>query len=226
VIFCQEIFKMKRRDVFVGGGTLCLLGSSLMPGLVLAQTSVPKAGKEYVRLDRPAPVEANASQVEVVEFFWYNCPHCNAFEPKLGDWLAKLPKHVAFRRVPVAFRADFEPQQRLYYALEAMGLVDKLHAKVFAAIHGQRLNLNAAPAIADWVVSQGVDRNKFTEQFNSFSVATKSKRATQLQNLYGVSGVPAMGVAGQFYTDGELARSMAGVLDVVNFLVAQAHAGR
>lgn len=217
---------MKRRDVVAGGGALCLIGASLVPDRVLAQASVPKAGQAYLLLERPAPVEANASQVEVVEFFWYNCPHCNAFEPKLDEWLSKSPKHVAFRRIPVAFRPDFEPQQRLYYALEAMGLLEKLHAKVFAAIHAQRVNLNTAPAITDWVVSQGVDRNKFTEQFNSFAAATKSKRATQLQNLYGVSGVPAMGVAGRYYTDGELARSMAGVLSVVDFLVAQEHAAR
>lgn len=207
----------------VAVGVLALDG---MNPMVWAQGAAPRAGADYLRLDTAAPVDAPASQVEVVEFFWYNCPHCNAFEPRLAAWAAQLPKHIVLRRVPVAFRADFEPQQKLYYALEAMGLVERLHSKVFAAIHGERLNLSTPPAITDWVVRQGVDRAQFTQQFNSFSVTTKASRARQLQNLYRVAGVPAMGVAGRFYTDGEQAGSMERVLQVVDFLAAQVHAAR
>ena len=105
-------------------------------------------------------------------------------------------------RVPVAFRSDFQAQQRLYYTLEAMGLVEKLHAKVFQAIHVERKRLEKPEAMADWVAAQGVDKAKFMENFNSFSVASKTTRATQLTAAYNVEGVPAMGVAGRFYTDG------------------------
>jgi len=133
---------------------------------------------------------------------------------------------VAFRRAPVAFREDFVPQQRLYYALEAMGLVDRLHAKVFTAIHGEKLNLAKADAIIEWVARQGVDRAKFVEQFNSFTTATKSSRAAKLQNEYRVEGVPALGIAGRFYTDGSLARSMERALLVVESLMADVRAGR
>jgi len=161
-----------------------------------------------------------------VEFFWYSCPHCNAFEPTLEAWVKKLPKDVAFRRVPVAFNDSFAPQQRLYYALEAMGLVDKLHAKVFAAIHAEKLNLSKGEQIVDWIGKQGVDKAKFQEQYNSFSVVTKVSRATQLQNAYKVEGVPALGVAGRFYTDGSIARSMERALQVVESLVADVRAGR
>lgn len=217
---------MKRRDFsLLASGAAVAVGSA-WPSLAQAQTGGFGAGDDYLVLDTRAPVEAAAGKVEVVEFFWYSCPHCNAFEPTLAAWASKLPKDVAFRRVPVAFRDDFVPQQRLYFALEAMGLVDKLHAKVFAAIHVEKLDLAKAPAILDWVAKQGVDRAKFSEQFSSFSIASKASKAAQLQNAYRVEGVPALGVAGRFYTDGSLAKSMERALKVVDALVAGARSGK
>jgi thiol:disulfide interchange protein DsbA len=210
---------MKRRDFSQAAAGVALV-TSLAPAVVGAQGKKPEAGSDYQVLDPRAPVDAPAGKIEVVEFFWYSCPHCNAFEPTLEAWVKKLPKDVAFRRVPVAFRDDFVPQQRLYFALDAMGLVDKLHTKVFAAIHVEKLNLAKADAIADWVAKQGVDRAKFMEQFGSFTVATKATRSTQLQNAYRVEGVPALGVAGRFYTDGSMAKSMERALQVVESLVA------
>ena len=133
---------------------------------------------------------------------------------------------MAFRRAPVAFREDFVPQQRLYYALDALGLVEKLHAKVFAAIHVEKQDLSKAPAIVEWVAKQGVDKAKFTEQFNSFSVAGKASKAAQLQNAYKVEGVPALGVAGRFYVDGSLAKGMERALKVVDSLVAVVRSGK
>jgi protein dithiol oxidoreductase (disulfide-forming) len=126
----------------------------------------------------------------------------------------------------VGFRDDFVPQQRLFYALEAMGLVDKLHTKVFAAIHVDKQALNKAELIGDWIAKQGVEKDKFMEQFNSFSVSTKASKATQLQNTYRVEGVPALGVAGRFYTDGTLSRNMERGLQVVDYLVGEVRAGR
>ncbi len=185
-----------------------------------APAQTPVAGTDYVVLDSPATVDAPVGKVEVVEFFWYSCPHCNAFEPTLSDWVKKLPKDVAFRRVPIAFNATFAPQQRLYYALESMGLVEKLHAKVFAAIHVDKLKLATGEAIVEWVGKNGVDTAKFLAEYNSFGVVTKTQRASQLQNAYKVEGVPALGVAGRFYTDGTHAKSMERALEVVDALVA------
>jgi thiol:disulfide interchange protein DsbA len=113
----------------------------------------------------------------------------------------------------------------LYYALEALNLIDSLHARVFAAIHVEKKNLSQAPAIVDWVVKQGVDANKFIEQFNSFASTTKATRARQLQTAYQVEGVPALGVAGRYYTDGALAKSMGRVLQVVEHLTDQIRRG-
>jgi protein dithiol oxidoreductase (disulfide-forming) len=216
---------MKRRDFSHTAGAALAL-SALAPSTVLAQAKKPEAGADYLVLDKRTAVEAATGKIEVVEFFWYSCPHCNAFEPTLDAWIKKVPKDVAVRRVPVAFRDDFVPQQRLFYAIEAMGLVDKLHAKVFAAIHVEKLPLNKGELIADWMAKQGVDKDKFMEQYNSFTVSTKASKAAQLQNAYKVEGVPALGVAGRFYTDGSLSKNMERALQIVDFLVAEVRAGR
>lgn len=216
---------MKRRDFCATAATAITLGQGFFQG-AQAQAVKPEAGADYLVLDKKAAVEAPAGKVEVVEFFWYNCSHCNAFEPTLEAWIKRAPKDVVVRRVPVGFRDEFVPQQRLFYTLEAMDLVDKLHGKVFAAIHVEKLQLSKADSIADWVAKQGVDKAKFLEQYNSFAVATKASKATQLQNVYKVEGVPAMGVAGRFYTDGTLGKNMPRVLQVVDHLIAEVRAGR
>ncbi len=215
---------MKRRDFSLACGAVA--GAACLPTGASAQGKPPQAGTDYLVVEKPAGVEAAAGKIEVVEFFWYSCSHCNAFEPLLEGWIKRAPKDVVVRRVPVAFQDSFVPQQRLFYALEAMGLLDKLHAKVFVAIHGEKQNLAKGDAIADWVAKQGVDKAKFLEHFNSFSVATKATRGTQLQNAYRVEGVPALGVAGRFYTDATLAKSMDRALQVVEFLAQQVRSGR
>ena len=216
---------MKRRDF----SQVCGVAMAASAGLslpALAQMKPPVAGKDYLVLDKPAAVEAAKGKIEVIEFFWYSCPHCNSFEPALAAWTKRAAKDVAVRRVPVSFRDDFLPQQRLFYTLEAMGLLDKLHGKVFAAIHAEKLSLGKQDEILAWVVKQGVDKTKFATQFNSFAVATKATRGTQLQNAYKVEGVPAMGVAGRFYVDGTTAGSMDRALQIVDSLVAQVRTGR
>ena len=216
---------MNRRDFSVAAASALAFGPAMLHG-AHAQAVKPEAGTDYLVVDKKVAVEAPAGKIEVVEFFWYNCPHCNAFEPALDAWVGRLPKDVVMRRVPVGFRDEFVPQQRLFYTLEAMDLIDKLHARVFTAIHAEKQDLTRSEGIANWVAKQGVDKTKFMEQFNSFSIATKASRATQLQNAYKVEGVPAMGVAGRFYTDGSLAKSMPRALQVVDYLVAEARAGR
>ena len=203
---------MQRREFSITAATLALATT------VQAQGQPPREGADYLILDKIAPTEA-AGKIEVVEFFWYSCGHCNRFEPQLDDWAKKLPKDVVMRRVPVAFRPDFEPQQRLYFVLEAMNKVDALHKKVFYAIHVERQALNTLPLIADWAEKQGIDKAKFTEAYNSFPVATKTRKATLLQDAYKVDGVPALGVGGKYYTSGSLAQTMERALAVTDHLV-------
>jgi thiol:disulfide interchange protein DsbA len=212
---------MLRRD-FTGSLAGVASAALVAPVSALAQGKTPVDGGEFISLDRPVPTEGGPGKVDVLEFFWYSCPHCNAFEPQLEAWLSKLPNHVHFRRVPVMFRPNFEPQQRLYYVLEAMGRLGDLHKKVFQAIHVEKQTLDTPDLLAAWAEKQGLNRAKFVEQYNSFAVATKAKRATSLQEQYKVDGVPSLGIAGRYYTSGSLAGTMQRALQVTDYLVAQA----
>ncbi len=213
---------MKRRSFATG---LLAASAGLGTSLAGAQQAF-RAGKDYLALERPLPTDVGPGKVELIEFFWYSCPHCNAFEPTFVQWIKNAPKDVVVRRVPVAFRDDFAPQQRLYYTLEAMDLIESVHAKVFHAIHVERLPLNTDALIQAWVEKQGVDVKKFADTSKSFGVAGKVKRAVQLQNEFRVEGVPSLGIAGRFYTDGSLAGSMERALKVAESLLAQSRAAR
>ena len=220
---------MHRREFSLSAATVAaasLGGTVAFSSTAQAQAKPPKEGTDYLTVDKAASTEAPAGKIEVVEFFWYSCPHCNHFEPQLQAWLKKLPKDVYFRRVPVSFRPDFEPQQRLYYVLESLGLVEKLQTKVFQAIHEEKLPLATVDQIAAWAAKQGISNAKFTEAYNSFPVVTKARKATQLQDQYKVQGVPAIGVAGRYYTDGTQAGSMEHALVVTEFLLALARKGK
>ncbi|MCO8248289.1 thiol:disulfide interchange protein DsbA/DsbL [Comamonas thiooxydans] len=211
---------MKRREFSLAASAAAAGALTLGASSSWAQGAAPKEGKDYIKLGKPASVSAPAGKVEVVEFFWYSCPHCNVFEPQFEAWAKSQPADVVVRRVPVAFNASFVPQQKLYYALEGMNLLPQLHAKVFRTIHVDRNLLKNDEAIFDWVGKQGVDLAKFKEVYNSFTVANQARKAAQLQNEYDVEGVPAMGVAGRYYTDGTKAGNMDNVLRVVNALIA------
>ncbi|HWP13608.1 MAG TPA: thiol:disulfide interchange protein DsbA/DsbL [Ramlibacter sp.] len=218
---------MNRREFSVGAA--CVLAATALGGLpasVLAQARKPEEGTDYLALDKRVSVDAPAGKVEVIEFFWYSCPHCNAFEPKLDAWSKKLPADVVLKRVPVAFRDDFVPQQRLFYTLEALGKLGELHAKVFQAIHAERQAINREELILDWAAKQGLDRAKFKELYNSFSVSTKARRATQLQDGFKVQGVPAIGIAGRYLTDGTMAGTLDRALQVTDYLIAESRKSR
>ncbi|MDM0039641.1 thiol:disulfide interchange protein DsbA/DsbL [Variovorax sp. J22G21] len=215
---------MKRRDFSLAATSLGLLP---LASPSHAQARMFTAGKDFVQLGKPAPVDSPAGKIEVVEFFSYNCPHCAAFEPRLETWIKTLPAQVVFKRVPVAFVGnDVETKQRLYYTLEAMGKVDEHQLKLFQAIHSQRQPLFGDAAILAWSEKQpGLDAKKFAELFKSFSVSGKVKRATQLQNDYQVGGVPALGVAGRWYVDGELAGNLDRALQITDYLISEARKG-
>ncbi len=199
--------------------------SSLSFAPAIAQSGF-KEGTDYYKLSQAVPTETAKGKIEVLEFFWYNCPHCNAFEPALSAWSKKLPKDVELKRVPVRFRAEFEPQQRAFYVLEALGKVEELQAKMFAAIHTEHQTLTSLEPLQGWAEKNGIPKKQFTDVFNSFSVIGKARRAAQLQEQFKVEGVPALGVAGKFYVDGSLAGSMDRALQIVDFLVGEVRKGR
>ena len=219
---------MKRRDFSMAAVSAAAVVA--LPVATHAQGPAPAKkpveGTDYLALDKRVPTDGAAGKIELIEFFWYSCPHCNAFEPQFAAWVKAAPKDVVVQRVPVRFRDDFEAQQRAYYVFESLNLLDTLHGKLFHAIHVERQQLNTAQALAAWADKNGLPEKKFNETFNSFGVATKARRATQLQDAFKVQGVPALGVAGRFYTDGSLAKTMDRALQVAEHLVGEVRRGR
>jgi len=184
----------------------------------------PVEGTHFVRLTPPVAT-GSPGKIEVIEFFWYGCPHCNAFEPALDAWSKALPADVAFRRVPAAFSESWVPHQRIFYALESLDLIPAMHRKVFYAIHAQRMRLDKPADITAFMASNGVDAAKFGQAYDSFSVQTKVRQATQLTNAYKIDGVPALGVQGRYYTSGPLAGSNERSLLVADHLIERSRKG-
>lgn len=195
--------------------------TSIVSPLVQAQTAA-QFEKQYRRLDKPAEVQAMGGKIEVVEFFWYSCPHCNAFEPQFAAWKKQVKADVHVRRVPVAFNASFVPQQKIFFAISELENFEVLHAAAFHAIHVEKNRLNTDDLIFAWAKKQKLDFALFEKNYRSFATANAARAAAALQNAYGVDGVPSLGVAGRFYTDGELAGSMSAALQTVDYLVDKA----
>lgn len=216
---------MKRRD-FSLAATSVLALSPLAMSSARAQGKKPEEGVDYLALDKKVPVDPSAGKIEVIEFFWYSCPHCNAFEPAFDAWTKRAPKDVAVRRVPVAFRDDFVPEQRLFYVLEALGKLDDLHRKAFYTIHVDKQKINNEAAILAWLEKQGLAKAQVLDLYKSFSVQTKVTGARKIQDAYKVQGVPALGIAGRYYTDGSMAGSMERALQVTDYLVDLVRKGR
>jgi protein dithiol oxidoreductase (disulfide-forming) len=160
---------------------------------------------EHYELVEPAQPTESGKKVEVVEFFWYACPHCNNLQPSLRAWLKRKPADIEFRRIPAVLQDSWLQLARTYYAIEAMGLVDKLHHDLFAAIHEQRIldpkGLARDPKpLFDWVASKGVDRQKFMDTYNSFAVSNRTQRAVELTRNYDVPYTPVLVVNGRYLT--------------------------
>ena len=208
---------MNRRD--------WMLASASLAGLPLAAVAqgAPQEGRDFKRVETPVPVPDG--KVEVVEFFGYWCPHCNAFEPSLDAWVKKLPAHVNFRRIPVAFSPGQEPLQRLFFAIEALGQVEALHRKVFAALHVDHKRLNTDGDITAWLQSIGADSAKIGDAMKSFSAATKAQQSKQLANAYRIEGVPTLGIQGRFMTSPGMAGTAERALAVTDALIVQSRKG-
>ena len=176
---------------------------------------------QYGELNPPQPVE-NKGKIEVIEFFWYGCPHCYSLEPYIETWLKKLPPDVEFRRVPAVFNSRWGHDAAIFYTLEAMGLVDKLHRPLFDAIHKSGLRTDNEAAFSEWLQKNGVDPKKFMDTMKSFGVQSKTKRAVQLTTAYKIDGTPAMAVAGRYTVSAEQGKTQQGMLQAVDGLVALA----
>jgi thiol:disulfide interchange protein DsbA len=214
---------MNRREFSLQ--TLGAVGLGLatgLPGVVHAQGGGPVEGTHYNKLAQSAPTVAPAGKVEVVEFFWYGCPHCNHFEPYLAAWVAKLPADVFFRRIPVVLHENPGAiHARLFYTVDALGLIPALHAKIFHAIHEEGMRLASNDEIGDFVAKQGVDKAKFLSVLDSFSIQTKARQARAMADSYKLDGVPMLGIGGIYTTSVGLNGTPEKTLATVDALVAK-----
>lgn len=177
------------------------------------------AGFEYRNI-KPQPT-SNPNHVEVIEFFWYGCPHCFHFEPDLKRWLADKPANVDFIRIPAPLNKSWELHTKAFYALELMGMQEKLHEKIFEAIHMKRMRLFDEKSLTDYLVKLGVDREQFEKNMKSFTVNGKLNKARKMMKDYEVRGVPQIAINGKYITSGSMAGNYKNMIKVINFLIAK-----
>src|SRR6266705_836853 len=178
---------------------------SAFSGLFLAFAACaqgsPVEGVDYIELKPPQAVES-PGKVEVLKFFWYRCPHCYALEPDLEAWAKRFPRDVQVKRIPGILNDDWGIDARIFYTLEAIGELERLHRPLFDAIHqqgGARLRGEAfAKWTADWLAKQNVDTAKYDAAFHSFTVESKLRRAIQMGRGYRLEGVPTLTVQGRY----------------------------
>ncbi|RJG15109.1 thiol:disulfide interchange protein DsbA/DsbL [Massilia cavernae] len=204
-----------------------IAAASLIASAAFASPTAPVNGAEYLTLAQPQPVQTAGKKVEVIEFFMYHCPACNALEPSLAAWVKKQGNNIEFKRVHMPMQGLADPEAHLYLTLEAMGKLEEMHPKVFRAFHVERQRLNRDDAIIEWVAKNGVDKAKFLEYWNSFGVQSKLRRIPQVLSNYKVDSVPTLVIDGRYMTSpsmvGQAAKgNMAGTVQAATMQVADA----
>ena len=199
-----------------------LVAASLF-GVTAQAAEAPAA--PYVELANPVPV-AEPGKIEVVELFWYGCPHCYAFEPVINPWVEKLPSDVNFVRIPAMFGGPWDAHGQMFLTLEAMGVEHKVHNAVFEAIQKDRKPLTKPDQMADFLATQGVDKDKFLATFNSFAIQGQIKQAKELAQKYGVQGVPTLIVNGKYRFDLGSTGGPEATLNVADQLIAKERAAK
>jgi len=183
-----------------------------------------KAGEDYSLVTPPLPGDSNG-KVQVVELFWYGCPHCFKFESMVHEWDQEKPDYIEFVRIPAIFNNPrWEIHAKAFYTAEVLGVMDKFHTPFFNAIHIDRKRLDNKDAIRDFFATIGVDNKTFDDTFDSFAVQAKVRRAADLTKKYAITGVPTMAVNGKFMVDGQMAKSYENMLRIVSALAAKEHA--
>ena len=201
---------------------VAVLGLAPLAGF--AQARRPAPGVDYSVLRPTQPVEAEG-KVEVLEFFWYGCPHCYTLEPLLEKWIARLPSDVHFRRVPAVLNEGWAREAAVFYSFEALGVLERMHRPFYDAIHRERLNTRDPATLAEWLRKHDVDPKRYEDAFKSFGVQSKVRRAAQLSSAYRIDGTPALAVHGRYTVSAEQGRTQDGMLGIVDYLIGVARKG-
>lgn len=206
-------------------GLLALLAPALVTAASADSARHYDAGIDYQIIDPPQPADSGG-KIQVIELFWYGCPHCYHFEPHLDQWLAHKPKDVDFERIPAVLGPNWAPLARAFYTEKLLGVFPKTHLALFNAIHKDHdvKLLTDTKAMAAFFAKHGVPEKKFLSTYHSFAVDVDVNRARDMTRRYGISGVPSMIVAGKYRTSGQLAGSNEAMLNVVKYLIQKERA--
>lgn len=201
------------------------LFKGLLFSVFLFWSSFAHAGQGYSLVNPPQPTESG-KKIEILEFFYYGCPHCYHLQRYLDPWLKKLPKDVEFRYVPTIFNDDWMRLARTYYALDIMGLEPKLHGAVYDAVQNRNIDLGDKATLLDWAAKQGIDRAKLANAYDSFTAQTNVNKSKQMTRSYGIMGTPSLVVDGKYLTSPELMNSLPGTITELDKLIQMARADR
>ncbi|MGQ0522584.1 MAG: thiol:disulfide interchange protein DsbA/DsbL [Betaproteobacteria bacterium] len=203
------------------GVVLCLLAWSFV---VQAQDAPAARVNVDYRLIEPQPVAG--ARIEVIDFFWYGCPHCYTFQPALEEWIKRMPPDVVLRRIPAVLRDNWAPHARIFYTLEALGELDRLHQAVYHGYHVQELHMSKPEVMLQWAQRHGIDGRRWTEAYGSAAVAQKVERAKELTADYNVQGTPSLVVDGRYLTSPAMARSEQRMIPILEELIRIARTRR
>lgn len=187
----------------------------IFAGMVNAETY--EEGKHYKRIDQPKTIDSD--KIEVLEFFWYGCPHCYSFEPYVSKWIQSKPDNVEFVRIPATFQPLWVLHARAYYALQMLGAGEKIHLKFFSEIHNKKNYMKTFDAVTVFVQQHGVERSEFIDAMNSFTVESNVRKAKKLVTDYKLNGVPAVAVNGKYLISASMAGSYDNMIKIMNYLI-------
>lgn len=192
---------------------------------IAALTPVAALGANGYRTTNGVGGAGDPDAIDVVEFFWYGCPHCYRFESFIKGWLENKPDDVRFRYIPTVFSPTWAFHGRAFYAAKLMGVLDRFHSAMFNAIHAQGRSLDTPEELHAFVASLGIDADKFLATMQSFAVDAKMRQAKQLQRAYGIAGTPTVVIEGRYVTSGTIAGSFERVIEVIKDRVAAVRGG-
>jgi thiol:disulfide interchange protein DsbA len=208
------MLKLLRRAIFI------LL---VLPLVACAESDRFQEGDHYIKLSKSVATKSSG-KIEVLELFWYGCPHCYSLEPSLNAWTAKLPSDVQFERMPAFMASGWEAQGRAYYTAEVLGVVEQTHEALFKAIHMYKQRMGSQKELSAFYASHGVDEARFNKAFKSFAVQSKINQAKLKQRDYRASGVPAIIVNGKYRISQTMKAGAQGMFEVIDFLIAKERA--
>jgi protein dithiol oxidoreductase (disulfide-forming) len=209
---------LRRPDGFSALWYVGLLALVCIAGPVYAQEMVRARQNIEYRLIAPQPVETG-EKIEVIDFFWYGCPYCNELQPALEDWIKRKPADVTLRRVPVILRDSWAAHARIYYTLETLNEVGRLHLKVYHSYHVEELHMSKPDVMVEWAVKNGIERKKWLDAYYSQEVDARVERAQRLTRAYTVEGTPTLVVDGRYLTSSGMTRTVREVIPVLEDLV-------